>query len=188
MTVTADTKVVVTFLNNNPQEDLINVELNVSDGGSLEVYADGVDGEVIDGSTIPANTNITLSMSPSLGYTIAEVLVNGADRTEDCQYNFIFDNYELFLYNVKDDLIVDVTFLPETGIGQVELAEAGYNGQNGMISVPAGAQAAVCNAAGQLVMNVAGGQQVSTSALSAGAYVLRVVAGEAVKVVKFIKK
>ena len=121
-------------------------------------------------------------------YEFASCLINGEEKVDAFEYNSWMKVYGLTLNDVKTDVDIVVTFTQKTGIGEAVLADAAYNGAAQTLNIPAGAYAAVYNAAGLQVMSIEGGQEVSTANLSTGAYIVRVVNAAGVKVIKFIKK
>ena len=164
--------------------DEFTVTASASEGGSLDIYQAGLLEE--SGASFKKGASLEAYLRPDEGYEVTSLLVNDEEKLGESE-KFESGAYK-YAFVVNEDMVLSATFTMKTAIGSVSLDEASYNGAAQTLDIPAGAHAVVYNAAGQQVLNAAGGQTVSTAALADGAYILRVAADHAVKVVKFIKK
>ena len=161
------------------------VNFNVTDGGDLYVV-DERDTFIYSGDHVAHKTTLKCTIEPKKHYELVSLQINGEEKMAD-----VVKDQDVYTYNfvVLEDIDMSVTFMLPEGIGDVRLLDAAqYHATTQTLYVPAGAHATVYNAAGQPVMGVTGEATLSAASWATGTYLVRIVNGSQVKVLKFIKK
>ena len=161
------------------------VTFTASKGGIVRVEDVAHATSISSGAKMDHESELFVKVIPDPHYELTSFMVNNEEKLSEVDMT---SRRPTFRMKVVDDTDISVVFSVEEGIADAAaLQEVRYDAAGQQIVLPEGAVVAVYNAAGQLVRRITGEGNLSTSAWSSGAYIVRVACGGAVKVFKIIK-
>lgn len=181
--VVTDGKVVVAGATKISAEFTNGVKITYNKPEGCTVALADANGDLIESGTYVAkNTDIMALFTCQSGYELVSVKVNETEKIND----LVLGN-RLILNSVQEDQHIVVTTQIITGIDQNETGRLMYDAAAASLTLPEGATAVVYDMAGHQVMKVQEGT-VSIADLQTGCYLVRMVQGTEVHVMKLLKK
>lgn len=172
------TEITVEFTNKQVYTVTYPTELT---GGKLKVTQDSDEEEIPSGTELQKNTAITISVVLEPDYEISALFINGVDRLQE-----FLENGAAYWITIAEDVEINATFTPLTGIKDVQLANVYFDSTTSVLYSPESSLLRVYNITGSLVYEGKGTQNLQN--LSEGTYIAKVKMDNGARTIKFIKK
>ena len=177
-TLSEASEITVEFMNEQVYTVTYPTELT---GGKLKVTQDSDGEEIPSGTELQKNTAITISVVLEPDYEISALFINGVDRLQE-----FLENGAAYWITIAEDVEINATFTPLTGIKDVQLANVYFDSTTSVLYSPESSLLRVYNITGSLVYEGKGTQNLQN--LSEGTYIAKVKMDNGVRTIKFIKK
>ena len=142
-TLSEASEITVEFMNEQVYTVTYPTELT---GGKLKVTQDSDGEEIPSGTELQKNTAITISVVLEPDYEISALFINGVDRLQE-----FLENGAAYWITIAEDVEINATFTPLTGIKDVQLANVYFDSTTSILYSPESSLLRVYNITGSLV-------------------------------------